>query len=1027
MNRITILYLLLVGLFCGCTDEADVAPAPGNAIGFHTATFSTRAAAYTQEGVNYYPSMGIYAFQGNLRSWNLFENQFVGRASATDAWTYTPFQSWNSGQTYHFFAYAPWHDVTNGNGSMEVINTEGTPRLRYTIADEPSEQKDLLIAIPLHDVAATPERVNLLFHHALTRISFLAQTARPVNSQADLKVIGIRLSGIHNQGTREMDASAGIGWGEATTVGNGGGTYTLTRATSPPKSGGLVDVPLNSLTPTTLTTADGSLFLLPQTLPSGAALEVTFGLFEQGTDTPFDPDGSGPLTAAPTVQSVPLAKVIAEWHPGRHIHFILTLPNPATPEHFVLTYEQAAWDDIDISVDAPVDPFLDITNLAATTYDAAATRLYFHTRIGRGEMLYIDPVGTYPDGSTVTVNNEFVKLANDGLNTPSNLTYSYDPATGTGSGYIDLINHPNGQAAAADNGEQKPITLTLCAGKLRRSLTVTPRISSFAQQKDDQPYIGTFHRADETGERIVTWHTEGDWTATILNTPGTRHADLRMDHMVSPAMMDGSLYTDYALAAEGTLVGDGGRSLSGSGRIYFRVGWSGRTTTNRYAMIRVNYFDRKGVPATTTLYCRQGEKSEPISATAPPFATYNIDTPERWVAYPTQAGALYQWSDGPCPDTYSYPDEAAARALQPTLVPSNLCYGYYADGYFDRRTLTNHRTGNNTPAHPLASGGWLMMNAVNARSLFLPAATGRNASGEWVGEERRGGYWSLLSGEELTAPFAPSDPTKALALLLQVNEPSAAWIAADKRNTLSVRCIRQQGHTLFFDANGGRFRLRSITATGSIALPTEEMVIAATGYAPNLPGNEFGGWKRNPLGNRADVGVTFTPMGDTYLYAHWLTPLIVDYRTMATENTDYRMDIFLQKPTAATSYYGRSASDGATNTTGSSAAIDEKAYPRVRFHGTLSDTPLTFAAGYAYCASLAPQGTWRMPRLSELLSLCYYTIGTASPVFDGKVLWSGTPKGGGTDAFTQHLTGTDFNNASNKQTTHYVRCVQELP
>lgn len=34
------------------------------------------------------------------------------------------------------------------------------------------------------------------------------------NSQADLKVIGIGLRGVHNQGTREMDASAGIGWGE---------------------------------------------------------------------------------------------------------------------------------------------------------------------------------------------------------------------------------------------------------------------------------------------------------------------------------------------------------------------------------------------------------------------------------------------------------------------------------------------------------------------------------------------------------------------------------------------------------------------------------------------------------------------------------------------------------------------------------------------------------------------------------------------------------------------------------------------
>ena len=120
-----------------------------------------------------------------------------------------------------------------------------------------------------------------------------------------------------------------------------------------------------------------------------------------------------------------------------------------------------------------------------------------------------------------------------------------------------------------------------------------------------------------------------------------------------------------------------------------------------------------------------------------------------------------------------------------TINPKNIVWGYYADGFFDRRQIDNALGNYSAPAsvvsvadHNIAYHGQLFYNPATGASLFFPAGGLRNFSnGTLTNAGEYGTYWSSSS----TASFANWD--------LHVISGSVSHNGISRESGLAVRCV----------------------------------------------------------------------------------------------------------------------------------------------------------------------------------------------------------------------------------------------
>ncbi|MDR2231809.1 MAG: hypothetical protein LBE56_01650 [Tannerella sp.] len=122
----------------------------------------------------------------------------------------------------------------------------------------------------------------------------------------------------------------------------------------------------------------------------------------------------------------------------------------------------------------------------------------------------------------------------------------------------------------------------------------------------------------------------------------------------------------------------------------------------------------------------------------------------------------------------------------------NSAWGYYADGFFDRRTIVNSSVGNpSTTVAPVTTKvafvGRLFYNPTTNASLFFPAAgerdgnTGTSGNGELIGTGGGGLYWSATSA---------TDVTPQTARYLYITNTHSTQTATVKASALSGRCVK---------------------------------------------------------------------------------------------------------------------------------------------------------------------------------------------------------------------------------------------
>lgn len=205
----------------------------------------TTAAMHSSFGVSTYAYTG--AWSESLKPdymYNVKVQQTSPTVWASESDYYWPGQ----GYKVRFFAYAP-HNAAGL--TLPVRTTAGTPVLGYEVPDDVAEQNDLLVAKSGELAGDWNAAADLTFHHALTAVCFVAG-----NHTADKNIIKVSLQGVYGSGSFQMSSLSWSGLDDVKSF-----SQTL-------------DVTLDGTQDAPITPTAGTFMMIPQTLPTGAEIEI---------------------------------------------------------------------------------------------------------------------------------------------------------------------------------------------------------------------------------------------------------------------------------------------------------------------------------------------------------------------------------------------------------------------------------------------------------------------------------------------------------------------------------------------------------------------------------------------------------------------------------------------------------------------------------------------------------------------------------------------------------------------------------
>ncbi|CDN31108.1 hypothetical protein BN938_1010 [Mucinivorans hirudinis] len=669
--------LLIAVALTGCAkSEIDIAPT-NDRIQFRTSTFDTKASSYVPDGkgANIITTMGVYAATTGEQEYNpashkvnFITDMKVSRADASSPWGYANTQYWPVGKTT-FFAYSPH----TAKGATISTTDAGAPKIEFTVQKSQKEQVDLMVAKPALNRTKTENSVTMQMQHALTKIGFSAKITHDVSliPKVDwVKISKIEINGVYSRGTHRMDGDDV--WTDLSEVVPVENPYHLDNITDASGSGGLRDIELTHTEYTNITADDGYLLMMPQVL-SGLRDGLSTKLKVWVTTSYEATEGDSGFFTDPI--EFMLEATALDWKQGEAINYMINIDmTDLATKKATLEAKVTEWQEVGSDLEI-LQRELNATRLWAKVWGGAVTRIYFWSNqpyvwIENSEIYGGTSSTDFPASPRVgeTVNQHFreigyqfnmaaINAATDkkavidaqygAYNNVKN--FHYDPSTG--KGYFDVENVTNSGAP-----ENLNYHVFLCASNdkyidkpLRRSIRLNHILENTpASGNISTPYVGTFHRNNEVGERIITWNNTGDWTAVLMDTPsqdefGGEYADYQsvlIDRLMSPALEAGILYTDnpgdaedYNVSEWKNVVGglgtaEGKRWVSGTDKIYLRVGWDSKNVPpptrssvssslrNRYAVI--NIYNGKltteeqinRATPVVRLYVRQGEEPD---------------------------------------------------------------------------------------------------------------------------------------------------------------------------------------------------------------------------------------------------------------------------------------------------------------------------------------------------------------------------------------------------------------------------------
>ena len=374
--------------------------------------------------------------------------------------------------------------------------------------------------------------------------------------------------------------------------------------------------------------------------------------------------------------------------------------------------------------------------------------------------------------------------------------------------------------AAIEGTTQYRLVVTNCGGsETSNEISVIGQYNE-VYNSNMKTYVGAFWKNEQSGERLIrmtggsTYY--GAWQATVIVGDSWIELDKVMTSDSNVGWLAGAdenqvkdmndPYNDltYRITSGGASTVSGVMD-AGAPQIYFRIGLKSTQphgSNPRYGVVLLTYQNHS---KSQRIFIRQGEEPDtpPGSSSYPRWSPYNlgnINNPTaypyadpRFVAYPTQAGYFYQWampSGAPvphhpvnpsaanvsgwvnhgntadyaltnvCPSGYTLPTGGSSSNITNLMANTASVWGYYADGFFDRRKLcgpigmagksetqvswdnTNDAAAKN---EFVAYAGALLYNISDNKSIFFPSAglrLGGSNSGGLNSPGDFAGFWS---------------------------------------------------------------------------------------------------------------------------------------------------------------------------------------------------------------------------------------------------------------------------------------------
>lgn len=305
--------------------DAWCAPAPGlsspltfaPSVSIASAEAQTRALDPLSGGPETFQTFGVTALWHPADGTTLSANRYyldlvtANRPTAGTLWYTTPAAYWPAWGTLDFFMYAPYRPELT---SIKSLNpTTGLPTMRYTPeAVDIANQLDFCMAEPVYNATAVGYGVSgvpATFRHTLTNVEFYVNYVGNVPNSYNVYLDELTIENVIGSKTVAWTATEPYYQWQADDGLAHDVSYTLSRdlthlrsdVTIPSKESNAGGAPLQN--------SAGRLYLLPQTLQSGARLHVTYG-FYYGTYpnatliVPFDKYIDLPATMWPADRTV---------------------------------------------------------------------------------------------------------------------------------------------------------------------------------------------------------------------------------------------------------------------------------------------------------------------------------------------------------------------------------------------------------------------------------------------------------------------------------------------------------------------------------------------------------------------------------------------------------------------------------------------------------------------------------------------------------------------------------------------------
>ena len=211
-------------------------------------------------------AFGVTAFMGSQK---YMDHEKLTKSA--DAWKPQKNYFWLSGKTLDFYAWYPYNSAegTHGIPAGMTLNQEDFSSISYTVPTDVSKQEDLMFAVNKNaSEPADGNATSLDFKHSLAAVKFVVG-----DLPTGTKVTSVALKGVKYKGdlavTAGNNGETQLAWSNLATE-----TRDFTQVTDK-------EVKEND-TDHTITKADQTFFMMPQTLPDDAEVEVIVEK-EQGT------------------------------------------------------------------------------------------------------------------------------------------------------------------------------------------------------------------------------------------------------------------------------------------------------------------------------------------------------------------------------------------------------------------------------------------------------------------------------------------------------------------------------------------------------------------------------------------------------------------------------------------------------------------------------------------------------------------------------------------------------------------------